>query len=127
MAPFVWYGSQHFSGSNKWCRVVEFYDYALAPKTYGPMALQIYEGNWQNIKLPLIHEGDIIQLVVASYASYRYGHCLYVTKKGHSFNEVKICCHSYDRLDAPLSEFSDYPEQYTKLRIMRFKTASFVK
>lgn len=127
MAPYLWYGSLFFSGSNKWCRVVEFYDYCLTSKTFGPVAVQIYEGNWQNIKVSSIRAGDIIQMVVASYMPYRYGHCLYVTQKGNSFQEVKICCHSYDRLDAPLIEFSNFPKQYTKIRIMRFKDANFIK
>lgn len=127
MAPSVWYGSLFFSGSNKWCRVVEFHDYALIYKTFGPNAYQVFEGSWQELKPPVIQEGDVIQMVVASYAPYRYGHCLYVTQRGASFNDIKICCHSYDRLDAPLSEFSSFPDQYTKLRLMRFKAASFIK
>ncbi len=127
MAPSVWYGSLLFSGSNKWCRVVEFHDYALALKDFGPKAYQVFEGSWHNIKPSLIQEGDIIQMIVASYAPYRYGHCLYVTQRGASFDEVRICCHSYNRLDAPLSEFSNFPEQYTRIRVMRFMAASFAK
>ena len=127
MAPFIWYGSMFFSGSNKWCRVVELYDYAISPKTFGPKAVKIYEGGWQELNPSIIFEGDVIQLVVASYTPYRYGHCLYVTQKGNSLDNILICCHSYDRKDSPLSEFSDDPLQYTKLRVLRFKEASFIK
>ncbi|MGI6124628.1 MAG: amidase domain-containing protein [Acetivibrionales bacterium] len=125
MVPSVWYGSLFFSGSNKWCRVVEFYDYSLLPKSFGPLAYKIYEGDWQGFSPMVVEAGDIIQLVVKTYAPYRYGHCLYVTQEGATNYEIKICCHSYDRLDAPLSEFSSFPEIYTKLRVMRFKSAEF--
>ncbi|HBR03466.1 MAG TPA: hypothetical protein DD738_12745 [Ruminiclostridium sp.] len=124
---FSWYGSLFFSGSNKWCRVVEFYDYCVAPKNAGPSAVKIYEGDWSNIDPSMIQAGDIIQMVVPAYTPYRYGHCLYVTEGGRSFDEVKICCHSADRLDAPLSEFSSFPEHYTRLRMMRFKPSEFIK
>lgn len=127
MAPLEWYGSLFFVGSNKWCRVVEFHDYLLATKPHGPSAYKVFEGNWQSLEPSIIKKGDVIQLVVASYAPYRYGHCLYVTQGGNSCEDIKICCHSYDRLDAPLSEFSSLPEDYTKLRILRFKDAGFVK
>lgn len=127
MAPFIWYGSLSFSGSNRWCRVVEFYDYALSSKVNGPMATGVFEGEWQNFDPSIVREGDIIQLIVKSYAPYRYGHCLYVTEKGNTFDEIKICCHSYDRRDGRLSEFSSFPEEYTKLRIMRFKESKFSK
>jgi hypothetical protein len=126
MIPFVWCGSAYFSGSNNWCRVVDFYNYLLAPKNFGPAAFKIYEGNWENADLSNIAEGDIIQMVVLGYAPNRYGHCLYVTKGGTSYDDIRICCHSYDRLDAPLSEFSNFPEQYPKIRIMRFKDANFI-
>lgn len=127
MIPSNWYGSLFFSGSNKWCRVVELYDYSLVSKGSGPSAYKIYEGNWQSFNPSSVLEGDIIQLVVKTYAPNRYGHCLYVTQDGESTDEIKICCHSYDRLDAPLSEFSRFPEMYTRLRIIRFKSAEFTK
>lgn len=127
MSPLEWYGSLFFVGSNKWCRVVEFHDYTLSVKTFGPNSYKIYEGNWQSLDPTIIKKGDIVQMIVVSYAPNRYGHCLYVTQEGGSADDVKVCCHSYDRKDAPLSEFSSFPEQYTKLRILRFKNASFVK
>jgi hypothetical protein len=127
MTPLEWYGSLFFAGSNKWCRVVEFHDYTLSVKALGPSSYRIFEGDWQNLSPSIIKKGDIIQLVVVSYAPNRFGHCLYVTQEGDSTDDVKVCCHSYDRQDAPLSEFSNFPEQYTKLRILRFKNASFVK
>jgi len=127
MMPPDWFGSVYFSGSNKWCRVVEFCEYALAPKTYGPKAVKVFEGEWRDLRPSIIQEGDVIQLVVASYAPYRYGHSLYVTKSGIIPSEVRICCHSYDRLDAPLSEFSNYPDEYRRLRVLRFLDTTFYK
>lgn len=127
MIPFIWYGSHSSSGSNKWCRVVEFYDYSVSIKNNGPFALKIYDGQWQNFNPSSVREGDVIQMVIKSYASYRYGHCLYVTQRGDSLNQIKICCHTYDRLDAPLSEFSNFPEEYTRLRLIRFQNADFIK
>ncbi|HHU90732.1 MAG TPA: hypothetical protein GXZ22_06710 [Clostridiaceae bacterium] len=127
MISSVWYGSLFFSGSNKWCRVVEFHDYSLAAKNSGPSAFKVYEGDWQSFSPSSVREGDIIQLIVKTYSPYRYGHCLYVTQNGESNKDIKICCHSYDRLDAPLSEFSDFPDTYTRLRIMRYKSAGFPK
>lgn len=127
MTPYIWYGSRYFSGSNKWCRVAELYDYSVSMKSNGPLAYKIYEGNWQSLKPTDVWEGDVIQMVIKSYAPYRYGHCLYVTQRGSSLNQIKICCHSYDRLDAPLSEFSSLPDIYTKLRVIRFQDAYFTK
>jgi len=127
MIPSIWYGSLFFSGSNKWCRVVEFYDYSVAAKNSGPSAFKVYEGDWQCFDPSIVMEGDIIQLIVNTYTPYRYGHCLYVTEKGTSSQSIKVCCHSYDRLDASLSEFSDFPEIYTRLRIIRFRSAGFPK
>lgn len=125
MAPFVWYGSLFFSGSNKWCRVVEFHDYALAPKAFGPKAFSVYEGGWEGLKPSAIKAGDVIQLVVVSYAPNRFGHCLYVTQHGGTFEDTLICCHSYDRRDTPLSEFSNNPVQYPRIRVLRFGKATF--
>lgn len=125
MVPGVWFDSLFYSGSNKWCRVMEFYEYALANKTYGPKGYKIYEGDWQSLDPSIIRRGDVIQMVVASYASNRYGHSLYVTKEGKSLSEVEICCHSFDRRDAPLTDFSVFPDQYKKLRIIRFTSGNF--
>lgn len=127
MISRTWFGSLFFSGSNKWCRVVEFYDYSISAKNSGPSAYRIYEGDWHNFNPSSVREGDVIQLIVNTYTPYRYGHCLYVTQRGESNRDIKICCHSYDRLDAPLSEFSDLPDIYAKLRVMRFKSAEFPK
>lgn len=127
MAPFIWYGSGTFSGSNKWCRVTEFYDYALSSKKAGPQAVLIAEGDWKNVSPGIIREGDVVQLVVQSYIPGRFGHSLYVTKAGRSWDDILICCHSYDRLDEPLSSFAMQPEQYSRLRVMRFKSAYFYK
>lgn len=127
MVPYIWYGSRYFSGSNKWCRVEEFYEYSVAMKDTGPSAYKIYEGDWRNFDPAIAREGDVIQMAVRSYAPYRYGHCLYVTQSGNSPDRVRICCHTYDRLDAPLSEFSSQPDEYIKLRVIRFRDAWFTR
>ena len=127
MVPYIWYGSRYFSGSNKWCSVEEFYEYSVSMKSNGPMAYKIYEGDWISFDPAMVKEGDVIQMVIKSYAPYRYGHCLYVTQRGSTTKQIKICCHTYDRLDTPLSEFSDQPGEYIKLRVIRFKDAYFTK
>lgn len=125
MVPYTWYGSLFFSGSNKWCRVVELGEYALIPKALGPRAIKVYEGDWKGFRSSYIKEGDVVQLVVSSYAAYRYGHCLYVTQAGKNPDNILICCHSYDRKDTPFSEFTSNQILYPKLRILRFHDASF--
>lgn len=125
MVPNAWFGSLNHSGSTKWCRVMEFYDFALAHKTYGPRGYKIFEGDWQSLEPSMIQKGDLIQLIVASYVSYRYRHTLYVTKEGSSLSDVEICCHSFDRRDAPLTDFAMLPEEYTRLRIIRFTSGNF--
>jgi hypothetical protein len=127
MVPYIWYGSRYFSGSSKWCRVEEFYEFSVSMKSNGPMAYKVYEGDWKSFDPSIVNEGDVIQMVIKSYAPYRYGHCLYVTQRGSTTKQIKICCHTYDRLDTPLSEFSDQPGEYIKLRVIRFKDAYFTK
>lgn len=127
MAPFVWYGSTNFSGSVKWCRVVEFCSYVLAEKDFGPKASLIAEGDWGSISPGIIREGDVLQFVVQSYIPGQYGHSVYVTKEGRSWDDILICCHSFDRLDEPLSSFSMFPDQYPRLRVIRFSGAKFYK
>ncbi|MFZ5974833.1 MAG: amidase domain-containing protein [Bacillota bacterium] len=123
----VWYGSDTFSGPPNWCRVEGIFSYVTSKKAVGPSGEKVAEGTWENIDPGIIQKGDIVQLVVSGYASYRYGHSLYVTKQGATFDDILICCHSYDRLNAPLSSFSLYPEAYKKLRVLRLKDAVFAK
>lgn len=125
MVPYTWYGSLFFRGSNKWCRVVELGEYTLASKALGPRAIKVYEGDWQDFRPSYIMAGDVVQLVVTTYTPYRYGHCLYVTEAGKDPDHILICCHSFDRKDTPLSEFTSNQIQYPKLRILRFQDASF--
>jgi hypothetical protein len=49
MTPYIWYGSPYSSGSNKWCRVVELYDYAVSGKSFGPNAFKIFEGTFESL------------------------------------------------------------------------------
>lgn len=121
----VWFGSRNNIGSPEWCRVQELFSYVTAQKARGPMASLVAEGDFFTIEPGLIRSGDVIQMVVASYTPDRYGHSLYVTKAGLRWENVLICCHSIDRLNAPMTVFSMMPENYRKLRILRFREAVF--
>lgn len=122
----IWYGSKSNIGSNRWCRVEEFFAYTTdRRKTYGPMANKIAEGGWDAISPDIVKVGDIISFVVTSYTPDRFGHNLYVTKAGGSWDDVLICCHTEDRLDEPMSWFEQFPDIYSKLRIIRFGNAVF--
>lgn len=125
--PKVWHGSATHSGTPNWCRVEGLYAYLVSSKTSGPLGEQVAEGTWDSVEPSVIRQGDIIQMVVSGYADYRYGHSLYVTRSGPTFGDILICCHSYDRLNAPLSTFSLSPDAYPKLRILRLRDADFVR
>lgn len=122
----IWYGSKSNIGSNRWCRVEEFYSYVTdTGKRLGPMAQQIAEGDWLSVDPGIINEGDVIQLVVTTYIPDRYGHGLYVTKSGPTWDDVLICCHTDDKLDEPLGWFAQFPDEYKKLRVLRFTAGRF--
>jgi hypothetical protein len=121
----VWYGSKSNIGSPKWCRVGEFFEYITAQKETGPQARLVAEGTFTRVSPASVRAGDVIQMVVASYTSERYGHSLYVTKEGAQWEDVTICCHSFDRLDAPMSVFSQFSDNYKKLRVLHFESAQF--
>ena len=120
-----WYGSQTSAGSNRWRRVEELFAYLVASKNKGPKGSMIMKGGWNQIDPQAIHQGDLVQLVVSGYADYRFGHSLYVTQAGPTFDEILICCHSYDRLDAPLSSFARYPDAYPTVRVIRLHNGVF--
>jgi hypothetical protein len=125
-AKGVWFGSATNIGSNKWCRVEEFYRYVTdKTKDIGPIAELVAEGSFWSIDPRTIKKGDVIQMVVTTYTKDRYGHGIYVTKAGNTWEEVLICCHTYDRLNEPMIWFAQYPQIYEKLRILRFKPAKF--
>jgi hypothetical protein len=122
----IWFGSASNIGSNKWCRVEEFYRYVTdKSKGIGPTAELIAEGSFWSIDPRIIKKGDVIQMVVTTYTSDRYGHGLYVTQPGSTWAELLICCHSYDRLNEPMIWFAQYPQIYEKLRIIRFIPTKF--
>lgn len=121
----IWFGSAGFIGSNKWCRVEEFHGYVVTSKTVGPSATLVAQGRFSNVNPAAAQVGDVIQMVVASYTPDRYGHSLYVTKSGVNWEDVQICCHSIDRMDAPMTTFTQFPDTYRKLRILRFSEAEF--
>lgn len=126
-APFNWYGSATFAGATNWCRVHDFFQYAVLQKELGPQAVKIAEGDWGTVAPSIIRVGDVIQMVVPSYMHDRYGHSVYVTQSGKSWDEITICCHSHDRLNVAMTGFSEIPDAYSKLRVMRFKDANFNK
>lgn len=123
--PDVWNGSATFPGTPRWSRVEALFAYLVSNQSTGPRGIKTAEGTWNTVAPGMIQTGNIIQLVVTGYADYRYGHNLYVTQQGPTFDDILICCHSYDRLDAPLSSFSEHPDMYPKLRVIRLKDASF--
>lgn len=120
MVTGVWYGSRWHIGSTRWCRVEEFYSYVTRPKPKGPVAWQVASGTFDTVDPSVLRVGDVVQLVVATYRPDRFGHGLYVTQAGRSWDTVQICCQSYDRLDAPMTAFAQYPNIYTQMRVLRF-------
>ena len=122
----VWYGSKGNVGSNRWCRVEEFFRYVTdANKSSGPNAHQIAQGGWDDVDPSIIEAGDVVQLVVSSYAPERFGHGLFVVKSGTSWDDILICCHSEDRLDESMGWFAQFPDVYVKMRVLRFTSADF--
>ena len=124
MVSNVWYGSFWHVGSPDWCRVEAFYTDVTAAKGNGPAARQIAAGTFDTVDPGILRRGDVVQLVVRTYVPDRFGHGLYVTEPGEDWETVRICCQSYDRLDASASEFSQYPSIYTRLRVLRFFPAA---
>jgi hypothetical protein len=122
----VWYGSKSNIGSNRWCRVEEFFRYVTeGSKSQGPMARQIAFGTWGDVDPSIIAVGDVVQMVVTTYVPDRFGHGLYVIKAGASWDDILICCHSDDRLGESMGWFAQFPDVYAKLRVLRFSAASF--
>jgi hypothetical protein len=122
----IWYGSRSNIGSNRWCRVEEFYSYVTdSRKAFGPMAKEITQGDWESVEPSLILEGDVVQLVVTDYIPDRFGHGLYVTRAGSSWDDILICCNTEDRLSEPMGWFSQFPDIYSRMRVLRFSDAVF--
>ena len=122
----VWYGSKHHIGSNKWCRVEEFCAFVSSKNnSQGPNAHLVADGDFNSISPATIKKGDVIQMIVKSYTPDRFGHSLYVTTEGAEWSDVHICCHTYNRLNAPMTVFSSFPEIYSRLRVLRFSSAVF--
>ncbi|WP_297425144.1 amidase domain-containing protein [Clostridium sp.] len=90
--------------TNPWIRVEELYVY-LTSRNLG-------------IKLPndsYLDKGCIIQFYTPSIG--RYFHNGFITYKLQN-NDCLYCCHSYNKLNYPLSEI--YPNRYPKLRALKF-------
>jgi hypothetical protein len=90
--------------TNAWIRVQEFYVYLTA--------------NNLGIKLPddtTLDRGCLIQFYTPSIG--RFFHNGFITYKLQN-NDCLYCCHSYDKLNYPLSEI--YPNRYPKLRALKF-------
>lgn len=123
-----WYGSRWHIGSNAWCRVGEFYEYAAnLQKPFGPRARNVAEGPPAALDPAALRPGDVIQLVVASYTPARFGHGLYVVQTGDTLRDVLICCHTLDRVDFPFAWFAAQPDEYRRARVLRFEAAGFEK
>lgn len=88
--------------SNSWIRVIDLYDY-LINNNYG------YNHNI-NIKF---EPGDIIQFF--SNKKGTFSHSGIISKALYN-GDYLYCCHSYDKLDFPLSEV--FPILYNKFRII---------
>jgi hypothetical protein len=122
----VWYGSRQNIGSNRWCRVEEFFRYATdRNKPVGPAASLIAEGDWNSVDPALIKTGDVVQLVVTTYTPDRFGHGLFVTRAGAAWDDTLICCHTDDRLNEPMGWFAQFPDIYPRMRVLRFAEARF--
>ncbi len=122
----VWYGSKNNIGSNRWCRVEELFRYVTEErKSQGPLARQIATGGWGDVNPGMIQKGDVVQLVVTTYVPDRFGHGLYVVQSGETWDDILICCHSDDRLGEPMGWFAQFPNIYTKMRVLRFSAATF--
>lgn len=122
----IWFGSASHVGSLKWCRVEDFYSYATREKEQGPAARKIAEGDFASVDPSALLPGDVVQLVVTTYTPDRYGHGLYVTRAGATWDDVLICCHTYNRLNEPMTQFAQAPQIYPTLRVLRFSPAAFV-
>lgn len=122
----VWYGSRRNIGSNRWCRVEEFFTFVTDhKKTLGPRAAVIAEGGWNEVNPAGILTGDVIQMIVMDYKPNRYGHSLFVTREGQSWDDLLICCHTDDRLNEPMGWFAQFPQVYSRIRVLRFESGMF--
>ncbi|MFW2488296.1 hypothetical protein D2A34_08210 [Clostridium chromiireducens] len=89
--------------TNPWIRVEDLYSYLTSQKL--------------GIKLPddsYLDRGCLIQFYTPSIG--RYFHNGFITYKLQN-NDCLYCCHSYNKLNYPLSEI--YPHKYPKLRALK--------
>lgn len=121
----IWHGSASNNGTLIWQRVNDFYNYIVSNNGFGPSGNKIAEGTWNSVDPAVIRQGDMVQMVVATYSGGSYGHSLYVTTPGRGWSDILVCSHSRDRLNTPMSEFSSNPAGYPQLRVVRMKTAYF--
>lgn len=123
-----WFGSKYNVGSTRWCRVLEFHDFVTNQnKQRGPYAASYGDIEPASFNPGDIRQGDILQFTVSDYSPWAYRHGVYVVKEGNTFDDILICCHSYDRKGTPLSEFTSHPKVYTKMRRLRFREGVFDK
>lgn len=90
--------------THSWIRVEEFYVYLTAQQL--------------GIKLPddkSLNRGCLIQFYTPSIG--KYFHNGFITYKLQN-NDCLYCCHSYDKLNYPLSKI--YPHKYPTLRALKF-------
>ena len=88
-------------------RVAEFYDYSVSMKNNGPVAFKVYEETGIAL-FPQPLRRRRVQMVIKSYAPYRYGHCLYKCKEAALLTKSKSVIPMTGWM-LPLSEFSSQP------------------
>lgn len=122
----AWYGSKNNIGSNIWCRVEQLYRFVVnKSKPLGPVANKLAEGSFEEVDPAILQVGDIIQMIVRPYKPNEFGHSVYVTQTGGSWDSTLICCHTDNRLDVSMDDFTRYPDIYTRARVLRFSGGKF--
>jgi hypothetical protein len=91
--------------TNSWIRVQELYSYLINNN----LAIKVSNDS-------LLSKGDLIQFYTPKIG--RYFHNGFITYKLPN-NDCLYCCHSYNKLNYPLSEI--YPNKYPTLRALRFQ------
>lgn len=89
--------------TNTWIRVEDLYSYLISKN----LAIDVPNN--------LLSKGCLIQFYTPSMG--RYFHSGFITYKLPN-NDFLYCCHSYNKLNYPLSE--TYPNRYPKLRALKF-------
>ncbi len=103
--PLGWYYNSSFDRAPAWTGVNEFYNFLTANNGVGPFGKST---DFESLEI-----GDFIQIK----RDNRFTHTLIVSE---ITNGLKVCSHSYDRLNAPLSAY--YFEELRFIKILGVKT-----